>query len=268
LRKAGSSGKPIKTSAPAVDDIPIAFRDTPNPPPRKPAQKIWLIGGISGIVVLALAAGVGFALVETQSMANRESQTETATPPSNAAGSAGETGETTAPPENLLGHLPYKEAPKTELSPISSDGSIQLRKAAAQAFKEMQAAAAADGVYITPISGFRTVDDQKYLFFEVKAERGQVTSQRAEVSAPPGYSEHHTGYAVDVGDADVPATNLSQDFEKTPAFKWMNENAAHYSFEISFPKDNPQGVSYEPWHWRYVGDIDSLETFYKARGKK
>ena len=92
-----------------------------------------------------------------------------------------------------------------------------------------------------------------------------MPSQRAAVSAPPGYSEHHTGYAIDIGDADVPATNLSPDFENTAAFKWLRENAAYFSFELSFPRDNPQNIMYEPWHWRFVGDRHSLETFYKAR---
>jgi D-alanyl-D-alanine carboxypeptidase len=66
----------------------------------------------------------------------------------------------------------------------------------------------------------------------------------------------------------VPAANVSPDFEHTAAFKWLEANAARYSFEISFPKGNAQGVSYESWHWRFIGDINSLETFYKARGKK
>ena len=92
-----------------------------------------------------------------------------------------------------------------------------------------------------------------------------MATKRAEVSAPPGYSEHHTGYAVDIGDGRTPATNLNTNFENTAAFKWLEENAAYYSFELSFPKGNPQGVSYEPWHWRFVGDPDSLETFYKAQ---
>jgi D-alanyl-D-alanine carboxypeptidase len=129
----------------------------------------------------------------------------------------------------------------------------------------MSAAAARDGISLVPISGFRAVGDQKHLFFDVKAQRGQVTTKRAEVSAPPGYSEHHTGYAVDIGDGKTPATNLSPTFENTSAFKWLEKNAAYYSFEISFPKDNPQGVNYEPWHWRFVGDTDSLKTFYKAK---
>jgi D-alanyl-D-alanine carboxypeptidase len=129
----------------------------------------------------------------------------------------------------------------------------------------MAAAALRDGVVLVPISGFRTVADQKYLYFDVKAERGQDAKERAKVSAPPGYSEHHTGYALDIGDGNVPATNLSVNFEKTEAFRWLKANAAYYSFEMSFPKGNKQGVSYEPWHWRFAGDIQSLKTFYKAR---
>lgn len=265
LNNASSSGKSLQTSIPAIDDIPVAMRDTPKLKPQSPPSGIWLMLGLVGLV-LALSVGLLFALAETQSMASRqlsdsqdnvESELKAAPQPTS-----------TPAPDTLLGHFPYQEAPAAELQPITPDGSIKLRKAAAEAFKAMQAAALADGVNIIPISGFRSLADQKYLFFDVKAERGQIATKRAEVSAPPGYSEHHTGYAVDIGDGNVPSTNLSIDFEKTEAFKWMQANAAHFSFELSFPRDNPQGISYEPWHWRFVGDIHSLETFYKVRGNK
>ena len=129
----------------------------------------------------------------------------------------------------------------------------------------MQGDARASGITLTAISGFRTVQQQEYLFFEIKRQRNQDTRKRAEVSAPPRYSEHHTGYAIDIGDGKVPATNLSENFEQTPAFRWLENNAAKYSFELSFPRNNIQGISYEPWHWRYVGDTDSLKTFYEAQ---
>ena len=170
--------------------------------------------------------------------------------------------------DNILGHLPYEQVSESELSPITSDGRIRLHKAAATKFKQMQAAARNQGIILTPISGFRSVDSQDYLFFDVKEQRVQDASKRAEVSAPPGYSEHHTGYAIDIGDGKVPATNVSPNFENTAAFRWLEQNAARYSFELSFPPDNPQGISYEPWHWRFVGDRKSLETFYKARNLK
>lgn len=183
---------------------------------------------------------------------------------------SGGTGETavlgqSASRKSLLGHFAYDEVPPSELVPLSYDATIRLRPAAAQSFEAMMADAATQGIYLLPLSGFRSVEDQQYLFFNVKAERGQTTTTRAEVSAPPGYSEHHTGYAIDIGDADFPDTHLQVVFEETPAFQWLEQNAARYSFELSFPEDNPQGIQYEPWHWRFVGDSDSLETFYQDR---
>jgi D-alanyl-D-alanine carboxypeptidase len=165
----------------------------------------------------------------------------------------------------LLGHLPYQEADASSLRSVVADKSVMLRRAAAERFMEMVEAARRDRVYLRPISGFRTTDQQEYVFFSLKAEQGERTTQRAEVSAPPGYSEHHTGYAVDIGDRDQTDIDLDERFDKTDAFRWLQKNAGYYSFEMSFPRDNPQGIQYEPWHWRFVGDRDSLETFYKAR---
>jgi zinc D-Ala-D-Ala carboxypeptidase len=165
--------------------------------------------------------------------------------------------------ESLLGHLRYEEAPESALQKI--DGGLKLRSTAAKKFKVMTAAARSAGINITTISAFRSVADQERIFFDIKAERNQTPKQRAEVSAPPKYSEHHTGYAVDLGDASNAGADLKPVFENTPAFKWLQANAARYNFEMSFPRDNKQGVSYEPWHWRFVGDSDSLETFVRAR---
>jgi len=67
-------------------------------------------------------------------------------------------------------------------------------------------------VVLGPISGFRSAKSQDHFFFDIKAARGQGATKRAAVSAP-GYSEHHTGYAVDIGGR--PATNLNTTFEKT-----------------------------------------------------
>ncbi|NJM57680.1 MAG: D-alanyl-D-alanine carboxypeptidase family protein [Synechococcales cyanobacterium RU_4_20] len=161
----------------------------------------------------------------------------------------------------ILGHFPYPEAPLDTLVEVAPG--IKLSKAAAEAYQNLEKAARADGVNLVLLSGFRSVEDQKYLFFGVKGERGQTASERAKVSAPPGYSEHHTGYAMDIGDAAAPGSNLSDNFEQSQAFKWLEKNAAYSSFELSFPKGNSQGVNYEPWHWRFVGDQQSLETFHQ-----
>lgn len=250
-----------------AEDIPVALRDGHRTsltkihkviPPRK--LPIGLIVGGLGIF---LTGGIAFKLAMT-----RQPPKIAAT--SMASANLGERGSQTTgtnqPADSVLNHLPYSEAPAQDL--VSIGGGYRLRPAAASKFKAMVEAARSSGVNITTISGFRSVEDQKRLFFGIGAERGQQPSKRAEVSAPPKYSEHHTGYALDLGDASVPATNLNQNFDTTPAYRWLKANAARYSFELSFPKDNIQKVSYEPWHWRFVGDINSLETFYKARNVK
>lgn len=257
MNKAGSPD-PATNSYSAADEIPIAFRETPAIAPPPPTNRLSLLIAVISAALLALAGGVVFAL---QLQRAQQESTVAASP------SATASAQPTASPESLLGHLPYAEVAATELEAITPDGGIKLRKSAAKAFKDMVAAAAQDSVSLAPISGFRTIADQQQLYFGVKAERNQTPAERAKVSAPPGYSEHHTGYAVDVGDGSVPATNLDVSFEKTAAYQWLEANAKRYSFELSFPKNNAQGVSYEPWHWRYVGDSQSLETFYKAHTK-
>lgn len=167
-----------------------------------------------------------------------------------------------AEPDTLLNHRRYQEAPQSELLPLNPNSTLKLRPAAQASVNAMIAKAKSEGVQLGIVSGFRTLEDQDYLYFKVKAERGQSAKTRAEVSAPPGYSEHHTGYAVDLIDESRPATHVEESFETTPAYQWLAKNAAFFNFELSFPKDNESAVQYEPWHWRYVGDQDSLETFY------
>jgi D-alanyl-D-alanine carboxypeptidase len=263
LNKAGFSGKPQNSSNDLGDDIPVAVRDTP-----VAARKIWLqpqimlIGGVVGFILLALISGFLFFVTAPKKAADSQPLPATSTPPAPAPVPSNNSSDT------VLGHFPYPEAPQSELVTISANRGIRMRKSAAQKFEEMVATARSAGVTLVPISGFRSVKDQEQLFFGVGAQRNQRPAERAALSAPPGHSEHHTGYAVDVGDGSVPATNLQTNFDKTKAYQWLQANAARFSFEMSFPKDNVQGVSYEPWHWRFVGDRNSLEMFYKARNLK
>ncbi|MCS7031366.1 MAG: M15 family metallopeptidase [Gloeomargarita sp. SKYG116] len=169
-----------------------------------------------------------------------------------------------APPD-LLGHLPYPEANPADLQAVTADGRVKLHRDAARAFLAMQQAAQAEGVILVPLSGFRSYRDQQAIFYDVKAERGQHVQERAKVSAPPGYSEHHTGYAIDIGDGQRPDTHLHPTFAQTAAYAWLQRRAAQFHFEMSFPENNPQGISYEPWHWRFVGTPAALEMFYRAR---
>lgn len=258
-----------------LDDIPVALRDGPDANLLGNSQSQgWLKGrGVWAIVLFMIGLVLAIVLSrfslfswQPQNVAESSSNLEpTQSVQSNRFPSSqpGETINSDPSIETMLGHRKYEEASLAELVPIVADGSLMLRQAAANAWFEMEEAAKASGIYLAPLSAFRSKETQEYLFFEIKQERGQDPKKRAEVSAPPGYSEHHTGYAIDIGDLDFPDSYLSESFENTPAFQWLAENAVYYSFELSFPRNNPQGISYEPWHWRYVGNPESLEIFYK-----
>ncbi|MEG4498069.1 D-alanyl-D-alanine carboxypeptidase family protein [Microcoleus sp. F10-C6] len=274
MDNASLSRKPPQASELVADEIPEAVRDHPYPEAgQSQSKKKGLIWKLLGLAALACGVSIwlhlNFNLFPATSQAEQTQQnpapTSSASP---SVASPATTPKVPAIPENLLGHLPYPEAPAKDLVGVTSDGSVKLRTSAAAKYQEMVNAAAASGIYFAPISGFRSLQDQQHVFFDVKAERRQNASKRAEVSAPPGYSEHHTGYAIDIGDGTAPEHNLSPSFENTEAFKWLEANAVAFSFEMSFPKNNRQGVSYEPWHWRFVGDKQSLETFYKAHSMK
>ena len=121
-----------------------------------------------------------------------------------------------------------------------------LAPAAAAKWREMSAAALAEGVVIKIASAFRSVDRQAEII-RAKLAEGFSLDAVLSVSAPPGYSEHHSGRAVDVTtDEGAP---LEPEFEKTGAFQWLSKNADRFGFVLSYPAGNPYGYDYEPWHW-------------------
>ncbi len=166
----------------------------------------------------------------------------------------------------LLGHLPYSEANKEDLRDVYPG--LKMHKDVIKPLFKMQMAAAKDGVEMVFLSGFRSIELQNEIFYKNKSIRNQIAIERAKVSAPPGYSEHSTGYAIDIGDKYMRKTDFEIEFAQTPTFIWLERNAAKYHFILSFPKGNSQGVSYEPWHWRYEGSVDALRQFDVANKKR
>jgi zinc D-Ala-D-Ala carboxypeptidase len=168
--------------------------------------------------------------------------------------------------QTRYGHFPYGEAPPSELVTVSGENgrSEQLQVNAANAYTQMVQAARAEGISIVPISGFRDTVVQTDLFMAQTTRRGSELAA-AKISAPPGYSEHHTGYAIDLGDGQSPDADLEISFDQTSAFQWLVRHANQFGFELSFPRNNIQGVSYEPWHWRFVGSQQSTQVFAQAR---
>ena len=125
---------------------------------------------------------------------------------------------------------------------------LWLQATAARAWQRMRAAAAGDGVVLEAISGYRSHDYQLGIFTR-KLARGLQVGDILQVNAAPGYSEHHGGCALDIGTPGAPAAETS--FESTPAFAWLQCNAQPHGFTLSYPRDNPHGIVYEPWHWRH-----------------
>src|SRR5205809_3365805 len=141
------------------------------------------------------------------------------------------------------------EASKLVVAEIDIHGrEHRLTPSAAEAWKKMKAAAGAAGIELQIVSAFRSFERQIEIIRE-KIAAGQSIKEILSVSAPPGYSEHHTGRAVDIGSsADDP---LEEDFEHTPAFSWLVDNAELYRYYLSFPRNNVHGYEHEPWHWLY-----------------
>jgi len=129
------------------------------------------------------------------------------------------------------------------------DRPLWLAAHVAPAWRSMRAAAASDGVVLEAISGYRSHDYQLGIFRR-KLARGQTVEQILAVNAAPGFSEHHSGRALDIGTPGEPAAEES--FETTPAFAWLVQHAGDFGFVMSYPRDNPHGIVYEPWHWYHA----------------
>lgn len=151
---------------------------------------------------------------------------------------------------------PCVEAVHLELAEVGADGrEHRLAPEAAAAWRRMKNAAFDAGVRLFIISAYRSVDRQVEIIRR-KLDAGQKIEDILCVSAPPGFSEHHTGCAVDLGEPDTPL--LETCFDQTAAFSWLQRHAGQFGFVLSYPADNPQGYQYEPWHWCYVASREGL----------
>ena len=158
---------------------------------------------------------------------------------------------------------------KPDLAPCITDDedSLKLDYRVAPHYNEMYLAALEDGIELTPVSGYRSVERQKNNF-ENKIQKyvgegygkTEATQMAATIILPPGTSEHNAGLAMDI-------CSLYESFEDTDEFKWLSENAADYGFILRYPEDKQDitKIIYEPWHWRYVG-VDAAKAM-KASGQ-
>ena len=144
----------------------------------------------------------------------------------------------------------FREADPDRLVLVGRDPAdnkpVRLSPRAATAWRRMHAAAAADGITLIPLSGFRSLRRQTALIRR-KLATGRAIADILRYVAAPGFSEHHTGRAIDIGDpTDI---NIEESFARTPAFRWLRRHAGKFGFVLSYPRRNPHGIGYEPWHW-------------------
>ncbi|MBQ9120964.1 MAG: M15 family metallopeptidase [Clostridia bacterium] len=115
-----------------------------------------------------------------------------------------------------------------------------------------------DGFTFSVTSGYRSYEYQASLFEIYKNQymAGGMTEEEAlqrvsKTTALPGKSEHQTGLCVDMHDRLC----ATADFDTSPVFAWLSENAWKFGFILRYPKgkETVTGYSYEPWHYRFVG---------------
>ena len=152
-----------------------------------------------------------------------------------------------------------------------SDGTQSLDYRVVPYYNKMVAAAKADGISLIAVSGYRSLDRQRNNFTRkinyyqgLGYSKAEATRLAAKIVLMPGTSEHNAGLAMDFGTNGN--TTLDENFGKTEAYKWLSEHAADYGFILRYAADTTSitKVTYEPWHWRYVGEKAAKEI--KAKG--
>lgn len=165
----------------------------------------------------------------------------------------------TEPGTTLYGHRRFGEPAGGSLTGVpsgfGSGGCQQIHRDMADALKQLLDAAEADGLGgdIMGISCYRSIERQAAIFCNRARIAARGFAGQAFSVAPPGYSEHSTGFTIDFGSRKDPGCNLEACFATTAVGRWLSENAGRFGFEMSFPQGNAQGVTYEPWHFRWKG---------------
>lgn len=150
----------------------------------------------------------------------------------------------------------YEDASDLVVVQTDTDGrEHKLVPEACQAWKMMQDAALLDGCQLVLVSAFRSKSRQAEIVLR-KHLSGISNDEIFAVSAPPGFSEHHTGRAIDL---TTPCyAPLEDEFEQSDAFAWLRDHAQDFGFLMTYPRGNEFGFLYEPWHWCYQGAKNQL----------
>lgn len=145
--------------------------------------------------------------------------------------------------------------------PLPSTFAPGESKEAREAFNKMAAEAKLVGFQLTAFSTYRSFEYQTTLYEGYVERDGKEAADR--YSARPGYSEHQTGLAFDIGEVNYEKHWASSSFAETEAGKWVAANAHRYGFILRYPlgKEAITGYMYESWHFRYVGEAIATEIY-------
>ena len=154
----------------------------------------------------------------------------------------------------------YKTDDLVDVSVLYMYGKQKMKKEAYNKFIELFNAAKKDNITIIINSSYRTYEYQEDLWQSYANGHGEEWAD--SYAARAGYSEHETGLAIDVTTYGV---KEQEDFEKTDAYKWMQDNAYKYGFILRYPKgkEDITGYNYESWHYRYLG-VDMATKVYNS----
>ena len=131
---------------------------------------------------------------------------------------------------------------------VDVDG-ILMRSDAALAFTQMRDKAKAEGFSINAVNAYRSLEEQQNMYDYFCSTQ---SPELADAScARPGYSEHHTGLAIDI-EGSIPG---GRNIHKTPEAAWVRKNCYQYGFIVRYLPETVEitGSMAEPWHLRYVG---------------
>ncbi|MBI5691981.1 MAG: D-alanyl-D-alanine carboxypeptidase family protein [Verrucomicrobia bacterium] len=145
-------------------------------------------------------------------------------------------------------HGEVDEATLVDVGPSPDGRPVRLVPSAADAWHRLRQAAMNDGVELVAVSGFRSVARQTEII-RSKLQAGRALPDILTVIAAPGFSEHHTGRAIDIGTPGY--LDLEENFAETDAFRWLQARAGGFGFHLSYPRGNAWGITYEPWHWLF-----------------
>ncbi len=135
----------------------------------------------------------------------------------------------------------------------------KLANVANEAFVTMWNAAKEQDLQLIVNTSYRSYKSQETMYENTKAANGSRTADN--MVARPGHSDHQTGLSIDVYEKNY---QTMATFKDSPAYTWLKENAYKYGFIERYPegKEYITGFTYEPWHWRYVGE-EAAKTIHE-----